>query len=138
MGANLMVETLRQLQAGALHPQPQDHSQATLAPLLKKEDGQIDFRLTAQEICNRLRGFQPWPGAFTSFRGKNLHVWNAAVHERDLPPGGLLVQDERLLAGCAGRTALELLEVQLAGKKRMKATDFIHGYHPHTGETLGQ
>jgi len=138
MGANLMVETLRQLQAGALHPQPQDHSQATLAPLLKKEDGQMDFRLTAQEICNRLRGFQPWPGAFTSFRGKNMQVWNAAVVERDLPPGGLLLDSERLLAGCASGTALELLEVQLEGKKRMKAADFIHGYHPHTGETLGQ
>ena len=70
IGADLMVETLRGLQAGAVHPRPQDHAQATLAPILKKEDGQIDFHLTAEEILNRMRGFQPWPGAYTSFSGK--------------------------------------------------------------------
>ena len=71
IGADLMVETLRGLQAGTIHARPQDHAKATLAPILKKEDGRIDFQLTAQEILNRLRGFQPWPGAYTSFRGKN-------------------------------------------------------------------
>src|SRR5512146_1919395 len=75
VGADLMVETLRGLGAGTIQPRPQDHSRATLAPILKREDGLIDFRRTADEISNRLRGFQPWPGAFTSFRGKQLHVW---------------------------------------------------------------
>lgn len=137
IGANLMVETLCGLQAGAVHPHPQDHSQSSLAPILKKEDGRIDFRLTAQEICNRLRGFQPWPGAFTSFRGKNLHVWNAAVEQRPLPPGEILVEGGILLAGCETGSALALLEVQLEGKKRMRASDFVHGYHVKSGEKLG-
>jgi methionyl-tRNA formyltransferase len=137
IGANLMVETLRGLQAGTLQPRPQDHSQSSLAPILKKEDGQIDFRLTAQEVCNRLRGFQPWPGAFTSFRGKNLHVWNAAVAQRPAPPREILLEEERLLVGCGTGPALALLEVQLEGKKRMPARDFIHGYHLKSGEKFG-
>jgi methionyl-tRNA formyltransferase len=137
MGADLMVETLHGLQAGTLHPRPQDHARTTLAPILKKEDGQIDFRRSAEEILNRLRGFQPWPGAFTTFRSKNLHVWNAAVSQHSLPPGELLVENDRLFAGCGGGTALELLELQPEGKKRMPARDFVHGYRPHTGERLG-
>lgn len=137
IGADLMVETLRGLQAGTIHPQPQDNSKATLAPILKKEDGRMDFHLTAQEICNRSRGFQPWPGTFTSFRGKNLHVWNAAVSQHSLPEGEILVEADRLFAGCAGGTALALLEVQPEGKKRMAARDFVHGYHPRSQERLG-
>ncbi len=83
IGADLMVETLRGLQAGTVRAQPQDHAKATLAPILKKEDGRVDFQLTSQEILNRLRGFQPWPGAYTSFRGKNLHIWSAQPVEPD-------------------------------------------------------
>lgn len=137
IGADLTVETLHGLQAGTVHPQPQDNSKATLAPILTREDGRIDFHLTAQEICNRLRGFQPWPGTFTSFRGKNLHVWNAAVSQHSLPEGEILVEADRLFAGCAGSTALALLEVQPEGKKRMAARDFVHGYHPRSQERLG-
>jgi len=137
IGADLMFETLRGLQSGQIQPRPQDHAKATLAPLLKKEDGQIDFHRTAQEICNRLRGFQPWPGAFTNFRGKNLHVWAAKPAERSVAEGELVVEGDHLLAGCGDGTALELLEVQPEGKKRMPARDFLHGYHPHNGEKLG-
>ena len=137
IGADLMVETLYGLQAGTLHPRQQDHARTTLAPILKKEDGQIDFRRSAQETLNRLRGFQPWPGAFTTFRGKNLHVWDAAVSQHSLPPGELLVENDRLFAGCGDSTALELLELQPEGKKRMSAHDFVHGYRPHSGEKLG-
>jgi methionyl-tRNA formyltransferase len=137
IGADLIVETLRGLQAGTIKPRPQDHTKATLAPILKKEDGRIDFSLTAQEICNRLRGFQPWPGASTTFHGKSLHVWKAVASSRSLAPGNLLVEDDHLYAGCAEGTALELIEVQPEGKKRMAARDFIHGYHPHTGDLLG-
>lgn len=137
LGADLMVETLRGLSAGAIQPQPQDHAQATRAPMLKKEDGRIEFRRTAQEICDRLRGFQPWPGAFTTFRGRNLHVWNAAVTDAAVPPSELRVDNGRLLAGCGGRTALALVELQPEGKRRMSAADFIHGYHPQAGEKLG-
>ena len=141
VGADLMLETLRGLEAGSITPRPQDHSRATLAPLLKKEDGRIDFARTATEIANRLRGFQPWPGAFTTFRGKQLSVTAAtpaASGASALAPGTLAVEGERLLAGCGGATALELLELQPEGRKRMPARDFLHGYHPRSGERLGE
>lgn len=137
IGAELMLETLQRLADGTVHPLPQDHSQATLAPFLHKQDGRIDFQLTAREICNRLRGFQPWPGAFTSFRGKNLHLWAARPIQENLVKGELAIKDDRLIAGCGENTALELLDLQLEGKKRMAARDFIHGYHPRPGEKLG-
>lgn len=136
IGADLMVETLHGLSAGAVHPRPQDHSRATLAPILKKEDGRIDFQLNAQEILNRLRGFQPWPGAYTSFRGKNLHIWTAEPVARAVAVSEVLVENGRLIVGC-GSGALQVLEVQLEGKKRMAAADFVHGYQPRTGEKLG-
>jgi len=137
IGADLVVETLRGLQVGTIRPRPQDHGKASLAPILKKEDGRIDFRQSAQEVLNRLRGFQPWPGAFATFRGKNLHVWDAAVSQHSLPPGELLVDDDRLLVGCEGGTALTLLELQPEGKKHMAVCDFVNGYRPQTGEKLG-
>lgn len=138
LGAELVVETLRRLLQSTATPRPQDHNQATLAPILKKEDGRIDFQRTAQEIQNRLRGFQPWPGAFTTFRGKNLQVWRAATEARPLLPGEISVEGDLLLAGCGKDTALALLEVQPEGKKRMAARDFIHGYRPTSGEKLGE
>jgi methionyl-tRNA formyltransferase len=137
VGAELLVRTLRGLHAGTAEARPQDPSLATLAPILKKEDGRMDFARPARELRNRLRGFQPWPGAFTTFRGKNLHVWNAAVAGRPVAPGELLVENGRLFAGCAGNTALELLQLQPGGKKRMPARDFIMGYRPQSGEKLG-
>jgi methionyl-tRNA formyltransferase len=136
IGADLTVETLRELQARNITAKPQDHARATLAPILKKEDGRIDFHRSAQEICNRLRGFQPWPGAFTTFREKNLQVWEAAVAQRSAPLGELLVDGDHLIAG-SGANGLELMRVQPEGKKRMAARDFIHGYRPQTGEKLG-
>lgn len=141
IGAELMAETLRGLEAGSIPPRPQDHSRATLAPLLKKEDGRIAFTRAATEIANRLRGFQPWPGAFTIFRGKQLSLTAAtalAAGTQALQPGGLAVEGERLLAGCGGASALELLELQPEGRKRMSARDFLHGYHPRSGERLGE
>ena len=100
IGADLMVETLRGLQAGTIHPRPQDMPKQRLAPILKKEDGKIDFQLTAQEILNRLRGFQPWPGAYTSFRGKNLHIWAAQPIERAVAAAEILVESGHLIVGC--------------------------------------
>jgi len=150
-GAELMSETLRQLEAGTLQPRAQDDSQATLAPVLKKEDGRINFSLPAQAIYNRLRGFQPWPGAFTSFRGKQLQISEArpspaddlSLHGRDaratqaLPPGKIRVVDQRLMAGCGQDTILELLELQPEGKRRISVAEFINGYRPQGGEQLG-
>jgi methionyl-tRNA formyltransferase len=138
VGADLTVATLRGLQAGTIHPRQQDHAQAMLAPILKKEDGKIDFSRSAFEILNRMRGFQPWPGAYTTFRGKNLQVWKAAVIDRSLAPSELKVEDDRLLIGCGAGSAIKLLELQLEGKKRTTASDFIRGYRPLPGEKLGQ
>jgi methionyl-tRNA formyltransferase len=140
LGAPLMVETLAGLQAGTITPRKQDDSQASLAPILKKEDGLIDFRRPAREIWNRLRGFQPWPGAYTTFRGRNLNVWEAVAgvrnHASGAGAGVLRVDGEHLFVAC-GEGELELLTVQPEGKKRMAARDFIHGYHPKSGERLG-
>ncbi len=136
-GAKLIVETLRGLQTGNIHPRKQDETQATLAPILKKEDGLIDFSRPAAEILNRVRGFQPWPGAYSKFRGKNLQVWKAAALDRTLPSSELKTQGDRLLVGCGRGTAIELLELQLEGKKRTSADDFLRGYRPLPGEKLG-
>ncbi len=137
IGADLVVETLRRLQAGSVHPRPQDNSQSSLAPILKKEDGLVDFSRSASSIFNRMRGFQPWPGAYTKFRGKNLQILQAQPVSDTLPPAALHPQGDRLLVGCGHNTSLELLEIQLEGKKRSSARDFIHGYRPHPGEKLG-
>jgi methionyl-tRNA formyltransferase len=138
IGSDLTVETLHRLQAGTAQPRPQENSQASLAPILKKEDGLVDFSRTAAEIFNRIRGFQPWPGAYTRFRGKTLQIVKARPATVATPPSELQVLSDRLLVGCAPNTSLELLEIQLEGKKRASAQDFIHGYRPHSGEKLGQ
>jgi methionyl-tRNA formyltransferase len=137
IGADLMIESLRGLTSGAIHPRPQDNTRATLAPILKKEDGQINFHLSALEILNRLRGFQPWPGAYSSFRGKNVHAWSAQTAERSLAEAAIAVENGRLFVGCGAGTALELLELQVEGKKRTPAIDFAHGYRPLPGEKFG-
>jgi len=141
IGAELMIETLRQLHAGNVTPQPQNHAEATLAPILTKEDARIDFHRTAQEIYNRLRGFQPWPGAFTTFRGKTLGVTAATpaaeTLTETLAEGHLLARGPQLFVGCAQSNVLELLEVQPEGKKRIRASDFVHGYRPQPGEPVG-
>jgi methionyl-tRNA formyltransferase len=138
VGADLTVETLRGLETGSVHPRQQVHAHATLAPILKREDGLIDFSRRATEILNRLRGFQPWPGAYSKFRGKNLQVWKAVIADRALPWSELKVEGERLLVGCGEGTAIELLEVQLEGKKRTSASDFLRGYRLRPGEKLGE
>src|SRR5450631_537679 len=137
IGADLMIETLRGLQAGTIQLQKQDNAHATLAPILKKEDGSIDFGRSAQEICNRFRGFQPWPGAFTSFRGKGLNLTALKLASEQVPQGQLLVGNGHVFAGCGNHSAVELLEVQPEGKKRMSASDFVHGYRPQMGDRLG-
>jgi methionyl-tRNA formyltransferase len=137
MGAELLVETLRGLEAGSIRPRYQDDTQATLAPILKKEDGLIDFSRPAEQILNRLRAFQPWPGAYTKFRGKNLQILKAQPTTEPVPPTELKPIGDRLLVGCAKNTALELLEIQLEGKKRSSAQAFINGYHPKESEKLG-
>jgi methionyl-tRNA formyltransferase len=137
LGADLMVETLRGLRDGSITARHQNHEQATLAPILKKDDGEIDFHRSATEIWNRLRGFQPWPGAFTRFRGMNLHVWSARPVEAKVPMGAIQMAGHLPMVGCSPGTALELTEIQVQGKKRMSAPDFVNGYRPYDGELLG-
>lgn len=138
IGAELMVETLRGLRSNSVRPTPQDHSNATLAPILTREDGRIDFSLFARKIVDRWRGFQPWPGAFTIFRGRTLTIRKMRISEKaGLEQGALNVHGHRLLAGCGGGTAIELLEVQLEGRKPISAQDFINGMRPQQGERLG-
>jgi len=137
MGADLVVETLAGLHSGTIHPRKQDNSQATLAPILKREDGLIDFSRTATEIYNRLRGFQPWPGAHTRFRGKNLQILKARPTNEAVSPSELKVIVDRLVVGCGQNTSLELIDVQIEGKKRSTAQAFMNGYHPKESEKLG-
>jgi methionyl-tRNA formyltransferase len=142
IGANLLAETLDRLENKSIQPRTQDNAHATLAPILKKEDGIVDFSLSAVEIFNRIRGFQPWPGMHTKFRGKGLRIWKAIPaidwDRLTLAPAELRSLDDHVFVGCGNKTSLELLEVQLEGKKRSSARDFLHGYRPAEGERLGE
>ena len=149
-GPGLMMETLHGLEAGKLVPQPQDNSRASRAPLLKKEHGQIDWAMPAQQISNRIRGLLPWPGCYTGFRGKKLQVWRAKPAPGQLPdqsrdregagnpplPGQLVIERDELYAACGSGSSLLLLEVQLEGRRRMTAAEFLHGAQPKPGEQL--
>ncbi len=139
VGAELMVQTLRALEDRQLHSTPQNHPEASLAPILKKEDGRMDFSRAANDLFNRMRGFQPWPGAFTTFKTKTLQVHRAETvqHMGELLPGAIAVNAAHLLVGCGQSTALELIEVQIEGKRRMTAQEFINGYRVKTGDRLG-
>jgi len=144
-GAPLMVETLAGLAAGAIQPRPQNHEFATFAPLLDREDGRMDFAgRTARELYNRWRGFQPWPGAFTTLDGKKLIVHRTApVETADMSnhanarAGQIHTANGRLFAACAGESWIELLEVQLEGKKRLSAAEFLRGMALAEGTRLG-
>jgi methionyl-tRNA formyltransferase len=138
-GAELMIATLAGLKNGSIIPRAQDNAQASLAPILTREDGLIDFSRTATDTWNRLRGFQPWPGAFTTFRDKGLQIHEAApAPERCLvAPAHFTIERERLLLGFAHGSALDVEELQVEGKKRMTARDFINGYKPNSEEVVG-
>jgi methionyl-tRNA formyltransferase len=137
-GARLLLKTLAALSGGSARPVPQDAGRATLAPILKKEDGRIDWRSSSHQIHNRIRGFQPWPGAHTSFRGQSLHLWRSRlVPQRwDLAPGALMHEDGVFAVGGDG-ASLELLEVQLEGRKKMPAAIFANGHRLTPGDRLG-
>jgi methionyl-tRNA formyltransferase len=144
-GALLMVETLGGLASGSIHPKPQDHTRATLAPILTREDGHMDFAAhTATELRNRWRGFQPWPGAFTLIEGKKLIAHRMEVVAADeaangttAEPGRIVVDQGRLLVGCAQGTWLALTELQIESKKRVTAAEFLRGTPLVSGMRLG-
>lgn len=140
-GAALMIETLGRLEAGTIQPIPQDHTQASLAPILQREDALVDFSRTATEIYNRWRGFQPWPGAYTFFRGRKLTLHRIAPVTSATggsPPGELTVEANRLLVAAGANTSFEVLEMQLEGKKRMPVADWLRGTTPKPHERLNE
>ena len=138
-GADLLVHTLAGLCSGAVRPHPQDETHATWAPILKKDDGRINWNKRAEEIHNLIRGLQPWPGAFTTFRGQSLHLWRSRLVSRkwNLPPG-TLVSERSVFAVCGDGSALEVLELQLEGRKRMPAEVFARGHHLTHTDRLGE
>jgi methionyl-tRNA formyltransferase len=141
VGAELMVLTLAGLEQGTLRARRQDHSCATLAPILDRENGRIDWMRTAQQIFNRWRGFQTWPGAFTSFRGKQLiiHAMEVVANAPwpGAAPGTLRRVGKRLLVACGQESWLELLELQMEGNRRLPVAAFLNGLLLADDERLG-
>ena len=143
-GAPLIADTLRGLERKAITPIPQDNSQASLARPLKKEDGRIDWTLPAQKIYNRMRGFQPWPGAFTLFRGKQCAIGGKPAVADDaqraaaaLAPGTISVDGTDIDVTCGEKTVLRLDFVQMEGRKRTTAREFANGARLESGERFG-
>ena len=138
VGAELMVKTLDGLACGDIFPQTQDHSLATLAPILTREDGWIDFSRGAQKVYDRWRGFQLWPGAHTMLRGKKLIVQRMHVAGSGAVEAGVVeVRGDALLVGCAGGSLIAFDEVQMEGKRRVSAVEFLRGNQVRSGERLG-
>lgn len=137
-GAELLLETLTRLESGTIQPEPQDNARATHASILKKEDGLIDWNRRACEIFNRARGFLPWPGTYSHFRGRLFHIWKARVAEEPSSgtPGLLLPRKPKLFINCGEATVLELLEVQVEGRKRITAEAFLNGQRLEENESL--
>jgi methionyl-tRNA formyltransferase len=139
-GAELLGETLKRLDV--LGPISQDPSKATFAPLLTKANGVIDWTSSAAEIERRVRGLQPWPNAYTQWRSKRLILWKATPHgnaEQTQAPGEVIAaHGDDLIVSCGEKTALRLLDLQLEGRQRMSARDFLNGTHLKIGDRFGQ
>jgi methionyl-tRNA formyltransferase len=139
-GAPLIVETLRGLASGTITPTPQDNSQATLAPPLKKDDGRINWSLPAQTIFNRIRGFHPWPGAFTTFRGKQCAIWGKPAPDQSgvtSTPGTIRANSADVDVTCGEETTLRLEFVQLEGRNKISAREFANGARLQPNERFG-
>jgi len=139
-GAPLMAATLRGLVAGTLNGQAQNNAEASLAPMLKREDGRIDWTRSAQEIYYRMRGFAPWPGAYTEFRGQSCHVWGKPVSKEKAggAPGTLVASGAGLRVICGQGSVLELTSVKLEGRKQVSAAEFARGARLQGNERLGK
>lgn len=139
IGAELLSETLARLDD--LKPQPQDHAQATFAPIIKKEDGVIDWSQAAERVERAVRGFQPWPTAYTTFNSRRLTIWEAEpliCLVPEVKPGEVTAaHGGELVVQCGARSALRLLEVQPEARKRLSARDFINGLHVKIGDRFG-
>ena len=131
IGAALIVDSLLQLDRGEISPAPQDPGKASYAPILKKENGRIEWERTAQQIYNRIRGFTPWPGAFSTFRSQKCHLWgrpgNNPVVEAHGTPGEIIASTKGIYVVCREGTSLRLESVQVEGRKRVSAAEFANG-----------
>lgn len=139
IGAGLISETLKRIDE--IVPQPQDETLASYAPVLKRDDGLIDWSWMSGEIERRVRGFQPWPNAFTTFHARRLIIWRASVVENEKSAGecGEIVEahGDRLVVACGEGTFLQLDEVQPEGKRRLFARDFLNGARVRLGDRFG-
>jgi len=144
-GAPLVLETLRGLASGAITPRAQDHERASYAPLLKKEDGRIDWQKSSEQIFNRMRGFTPWPGALTTFRGQICQILGEPIPANKMDaslanqvPGTLFLDDSagsaNWLVTCGHTTTLRLTAVKLEGRRQVSALEFANGAHLTSGD----
>ena len=141
MGAPLVMQSLAKLDRREIVPIPQDASGASYAPILTKEHGRIDWSQTAGEIYNRIRGLAPWPGAFTTFRGRLCHIWGkpaaAGSAASTQEPGSVILSGGAIEIVCGKGTRLQLEAVQVEGRKRISAREFVNGARLASGERLG-
>ena len=134
-GAPLVIDSLLKLDRGEITPRPQDNAFASHAPMLKKELGNLDWSLPAAQLYDRIRGFDPWPGAYTYFRGQMCRVWARPANRDAQPqllqsrkiPGSLQLDAGELYAACGEATWLRVETIQLEGKKRIAAKEFANG-----------
>ena len=139
IGAELMVKTLKGLEEGTITPEPQDESEATHAPIIDKEMGYLKFDAPATDICNLIKGFNPWPAAYFTVDGKRIKVFASKVSGKtDKEPGTVVRSDGELIIACAEGTSLSLTEIQPEGKKRMTAKDYLTGHSLEVGSRVGQ
>jgi methionyl-tRNA formyltransferase len=138
LGAELIVDTLLQFDRGEISPVPQESAKASYAPILKKEDGRIDWARTSQQIYNRMRGFTSWPGAYSTFRNQTCNLWsrpeNNAAAGCKFAPGEIISSTKDLFVVCGEGTCLRLEFVQMEGRKRISAREFANGARLTAGE----
>jgi methionyl-tRNA formyltransferase len=138
LGRETMEETLRQLCAGTLQREVQDDTRSTYAPMMKKEDGRIDWSRSALDVHNLVRGLDPWPGAYTSLDGELLKLARTTPQDNgDAPPGTVIAADRDGVRIACGNGSLLVRELQLAGRKRLAAADFLRGCPLQPGTGLG-
>lgn len=139
VGAKLIVQTLKHAEEGTLHPVAQDDSKSNYVKMLTKELGNMDFTKSAKELERLIRGLNPWPSAYTKFRGKTLKIWDADVNETEIDgkPGEIVKVEKDGFYVKTGKGCLKILELQLEGKKRMATDAFLLGYKIEEGELLG-
>jgi methionyl-tRNA formyltransferase len=138
VGAELLIETVRLQKQGRLPHIPQDHSKATNAPILKKEDGMIDWRKPSEDINNLIRGTLPWPGAYTTIYGKNLKIHQAKKSGDKGNPGEVILSESGTLRVATGDCSLDITEIQIEGGKRLPTQAFLIGRKIPEGTILGK